>query len=178
MTNAEIIFARWKEHAMEDYGTARFTKVITKEILDNLIASFKEKRIDKDSVMMFERKVVDFMVTEEGRRGGRNKKTGKDYKGWVQSVKDMYKASVGDHYDQELTDEKESFTSYMLSNELVKLWVVKRFGASQVILNEVCRESCLNLQMQEEIFNSEWSRTGEKVPDYAHGLLKEKIDEV
>lgn len=169
--SSDIIFAHWKEHVQEDYGTSRFTKVVTKEVLANLVETFKHKSFDMDTALSYQRRVVDFMVTEEGRRGGKNKRTGKDYKNWVDGVKDAFKAAIGDCYTDDLSSpvilQKDSMTDYLMNSELVKSWVEAKFGSNQDILLEVCKDSTsLNIQMQEDLFNSDWSRTGENVPDY------------
>ena len=174
---AEIIFAHWKDHAQEDYAKSRFTKVVTKELLDNLIFLFKEKNIDMETAMMFERKSVDFLVTEEGRKGGKNKRTGKDYKDWEKNVKTYFKSAVGDHYDDSLSSPasiiRDSITDSLASNPIVRAWVEKQFGSlNESILHETCRDStALNLQMQEELFNSPWSQTGENIPDWVKKVI-------
>ena len=174
--SSDIIFAHWKEHVQEDYGTSRFTKVVTKEVLANLVETFKQKNFDMDTALSYQRRVIDFMVTEEGRRGGKNKRTGKDYKNWVDGVKDAFKAAIGDCYTDDLLSpvilQKDSMTNYLMNSELVKSWVEAKFGSNQDILLEVCKDSTsLNIQMQEELFNSDWSRTGENIPEYVKKVI-------
>ena len=174
--SSDIIFAHWKEHVQEDYGTSRFTKVVTKEVLANLIDTFKQKNFDMGTALSYQRRVIDFMVTEEGRRGGKNKRTGKDYKNWVEGVKDAFKAAIGNYYTDDLSTpvimQKDFVTEYLMNNELVRSWVESKFGSNQDILLETCRDStALNLSMQEELFNSEWSRTGENIPDYVKKVV-------
>lgn len=180
---AEIIFAHWKDHAQEDYAKSRFTKVVTKELLDNLMFLFKEKNIDMETAMMFERKSVEFLVTEEGRKGGKNKRTGKDYKDWEKNVKTYFKSAVGDHYDDSLSSPasiirdpiiRDPITEFLVASPIVRAWVEKQFGSlNESILYETCRDStALNLQMQDELFNSDWSQSGENIPDWAKKVLE------
>lgn len=169
IATSDIVFSNWKEHVKEDYGTSRFTKSVTKEVLINLVETFKRKNIDIETISSYQRRVVDFLVTEEGRRGGKSRRTGKDYSNWVQEVKDMFNSVIGDLYDvsQPVAQNQDSFAKDFMQNELVRSWVENKFGYSQDILAEVARDcNSLNLQMQDELFNSEWSRTGENVPEY------------
>jgi hypothetical protein len=63
-------------------------------------------------------------------------------------------------------------TDYFMNNELVKSWVEAKFGSNENILLEVSKDSTsLNIQMQDELFNSEWSRTGENIPDYVKKVI-------
>jgi len=162
---AEIIFAHWKNHAQEDYAKSRFTKVVTKELLDNLIFLFKEKNIDMETAMM------------EGRKGGKNKRTGKDYKDWEKNVKTYFKSAVGDHYDDSLSSPasiiKDPITEFLVASPIVRAWVEKQFGSlNESILHETCRDTtALNLQMQDELFNSDWSQTGENIPDWVKKVI-------
>jgi hypothetical protein len=182
--SADIIFANWKEHAQEDYQKTRFTKVVAKELLDLLLEKFIASGIELDEVKVYKRRVVDFLVTEEGKRGGKNKRTGRDYKDWVQNVEDMYKSAIGDHYPMGVVAgdgikrtgsviEVDPFTEVLMSNNLVRAWVEHKFGRlDDALLLETCKDSTsLNLQMQNELFNSEWSRSGENMPEWIKKVL-------
>lgn len=171
--NAEIIFALWQKETQDKEAKARFTKIVTTQVLDNLIFLFKEKNIDLETVMMFERRSINFLVTEEGRKGGKNKITGRDYKDWVDNVKKFFKAAVGEHYYDSLSDPapvvKDYYTDQLMQNNMVKKWVKHKFGVlDEAILLETCKHSTsLNLQMQDELFSSSWSMSGENIPDWA-----------
>lgn len=175
MDVSEIVFSRWKEFVQEEYKTSRFTKIVAKEVLELLMESFKGKNVDIETVASFERKVVDFLVTEEGRKGGKNKRTGKDYKDWVNNVKVMFKASLGEFYENDLVvnSNQDDFSAYLMQNPIVRSWVEHKFTQLQEsLLREVCiHGSPLNLLMQEELFNSGWSQTGENVPEYVKKVI-------
>ena len=168
-TDADIIFAHWKDHGLEGFGKSRFTKLVTKDLLDTLMNAFKEKGIDKDTVLSFERKAVEFLITEDGLRGGKNKKTGRDYKDWVKNVKDYYKAAIGDYYMDSIVPKPDIVSNVLSENKLLRKWVKYKFGSeSEAIINSVALTSnSLNLLMQEEILNSSWALTGENIPDWA-----------
>ena len=94
----------------------------------------------------------------------------------VEGVKDAFKAAIGNYYTDDLSTpvimQKDFVTEYLMNNELVRSWVESRFGSNQDILLETCRDStALNLLMQEDLFNSEWSRTGENIPDYVKKVV-------
>lgn len=170
--DAEIIFSHWKEHSQDECGKSRFTKLVSKDLLDALMSTFKERGIDKDIALSFERKAVEFLITEDGLRGGKNKRTGRDYKDWTKNVKDSYKSAVGDYYMDSIvgSEIKPDLSSRLLSeNKMVHKWAKYRFGEASVdMINNICMDgSSLNLQMQHELFNAEWAMTGENIPEWA-----------
>lgn len=173
LTDSEL-FSSWKSHVSEDLGKARFTAENNKQSIRDLIEQFRDNGVGIDDARSYQRRTIDFLVTEEGRKGGKSRRTGKSLVGWVDAVKTHYEASIAECYGEfntvVVTDTvKDYYTSQLTQNNMVKAWVKHKFGVlDEALLLETCKHSTsLNLQMQEELFNSPWSMSGENIPDWA-----------
>jgi hypothetical protein len=181
LTDSEI-FNAWKSHVSEDLGKSRFTAENNKIVVDDLIKEFKDNGVAIDDARSFMRQTIKFLVTEEGLKGGKSKRSGRSLEGWPDAVKMYYEAGIVKYYSSDSEDETQPshtkqlidpITEFLMASPIVTAWVEKQFGSlNQSILYETCRDStALNLQMQDELFNSDWSQSGENIPDWAKKVL-------
>jgi hypothetical protein len=176
LTDSEI-FNAWKNHVSEELGKARFTAENNKREVSDLVQQFKDNGVDIDDARSYLRQIVKFLVTEEGQKGGKSKRTGRPLEGWTDAVKMYFEAAIVDQYsdtiDKETVSSKDEITDYLMGSDLVKAWVKNKFGSiNQKVLYETCRDSTsLNLQMQEELLNAPWSSSGEDIPDWVRIVL-------
>lgn len=181
LTDSEI-FNAWKSYVTEDLGKSRYTAENNKIVVDDLIKEFKDNGVTIDDARSFMRQTIKFLVTPEGQKNGISKRSGRSLEGWPDAVKMYYEAGIVKYYSSEdetiikpavIEQLEDPITEFLVASPIVRAWVEKQFGSlNQSILHETCRDStALNLQMQEELFNSDWSQTGENIPDWAKKVL-------
>lgn len=168
---ADQIFDAWFFYIRENHDI-RYIHRERPELVADLAYKFKKHNIDYDEAIMFTKKVVNKLTTEEGRKGN-----GK-YKGWKECVEEDFKSALASEYvETEAKPEKESKTVYKPKNQkniikdddLINAWLQHKFGDKYP--NEIKElahtvGSALNVEFLKYVFESDGIKKGNKTPEW------------
>jgi len=102
----EKVFTHWKNSVNKELGKSRYTQKDREEPLAELCEQFFIYKIDYEVAQTFGKKVLEFMVTNEGRKG-----QGK-YKGWSKSIIDEFESNLFEYYRETLNLDTREVVKY------------------------------------------------------------------
>ena len=173
------VFQAWTDEVNKEYKTAKYLYKERDDVLEMLVSSLKSwSEITIDDALSLKRKVKEFLVTEEGKKG-----KGK-HKGWSETVETNYVAAVMRRYSEDKPIEviKQSFVSnkedygiypFVPRNAIITAWAMDRFGVvwnEQLNLQVHKHSSKFNEEFRKEVLESEWAATGENIPEWYEKL--------
>ena len=185
ITQSELavqIFNRWSHDTSERLGKNRFLSAYRDEILSELIDALIEFEINYNTSLDLTKKIVDFLVTKEG------KKDQGEYKGWKDDVTKEYSAILLSTYDnkglpikieseevkivyeQQIAVSDYGDFQHIPHNEMITAWAKQKFSIfynEQLDLLSHRVWSDLNTLFLREGLLSDWLSDGKNVPEWA-----------
>jgi hypothetical protein len=149
MLSLSEIISCWKVF-LRELGTQRYAKNNRPEYIGNLIEMLLYNNIDYDTAKTAKKQVIDILTTEEG------KKAKGKHKDWGVNISDEYTAQLYEAYPHAISktiNKIESF-DFMLD------WMESYFSDPDFFIN-------IKQHFQEQVLESDWFKTGEKVPNWA-----------
>jgi hypothetical protein len=175
MITSEDLYLKWADEIRDD-RELRYLHANREEVIDSLVCLFFNHKVSFEEAKTFENKVVRFLTTEEGRKG-----KGK-YKGWSESVKEMFCMILSRYYvEKKASDPINKKPLSKLTEGVVipfdlflKGYILEKF--KEHYSDEFCElahipGNALNIKFLEDVFESEWAKTGKKAPSWAKEYL-------
>lgn len=144
--NSDTIFLVWKSQIQEEYGPARFNSNNRRDAITMLIEMLYQNNIDYLEATFLENEVIEFLVTNEGKKG-----KGK-YNNWTKAARSDFQTKLASVYYTKLAKtiqydkplkEKEQTVEQEVEDIAVEL--ILQEDESQVIINEWGRFKYKNL---------------------------------
>ena len=138
--NATDVFNFWMSEVKDD-ALIRFSHSHRDEATELLMGLMFDAGIDIEEARSYRRKVIEFMTTDEGRKG-----KGK-YKGWVKAVEESFDCSLAKIYvkitprvkEVAVVSQAPKFGTNLIKNgndKYIKAWCKHHFGATYT--DELC----------------------------------------
>lgn len=174
---ADQIFDAWFFYIRENHDV-RYIHKERPELVSDLAYKFKKHGIKYEEAIMFAKKVILKLTTEEGRKG-----RGK-YNGWKEAVEDDFKAALASEYVETEARPESDKQSIGLTNaqnntipedHWINAWLKNKFG------NKYPKEikdlahtigSSLNNQFLVDVFESDWAKE-ENIPEWLNNTCVE-----
>ena len=166
------LFKAWMSDIRE-VGTGRFLAKNRAEILSSLVESLFENGVEKEDAMSLSRRVRDFLVTEEGKKG-----KGK-HADWTKNVVEEYEGMVVSHYlnNRKKADIVKDYGNgpFLPYNPIITAWAKNEYGPVwtdhlNLLVHMIGHR--FNQEFQAKVMDSKWVITGENVPEWAERLFK------
>ena len=146
--DSEALFNAWVVYHDEELKS-RFLGEERKEVILDLVESFKGHDVPYEEAKGFLRRVVMFMTTKDGRKG-----RGK-YKGWSEAVENCYKKTLAEVYVLPNLTKYVTPVEEIDRDEAIVEWATKKFGNNQKVIDKSHEiGSSLNAQFLAEYFGS------------------------
>ena len=174
--SADDLFNKWLDEIKDD-NELRYLHSNREEVLDILVNLFHHHEVPFDEAKTFVNKVTTVLTTQEGRKG-----KGK-YKGWVESVQEMFHMLLSRYYIEEIPNKTDVIKNIPLKlsegvaipfDNFLNGYLLEKFkehySPKFCELGHIPGNS-LNIKFLEDVFESEWAKTGKKAPLWAKEYL-------
>jgi hypothetical protein len=119
--SAQEVLKKWTSDVRQDISS-RYTYGNRKEHIENLMGYLKMHDVDKDDAQFLKNKVVEVLVTEEGRKG-----KGK-HKGWKENVENDFDDAIQQAYVPGLSSEIKPIKTAQGYDPRIYNWCKAKFG--------------------------------------------------
>jgi hypothetical protein len=130
--DTDSIYNKWLRWARKEYGTGRYLNENREELIYSLISNFLEFPISEDDIRSYKRKVMDDLITEEGKKVSGKKNDPRC--NWYKTIEIDFDSIVDEYFDPNSGLAIEKKVVYSRSKFLIPEdpqiveWVKSKYG--------------------------------------------------